>query len=448
MPRRNAALILALFFLLAAALAGCFAPQPTPLPSETPTSSATITITPFNAPTRTITLTPTIDPLRPWGRYATPNQTPVTQVPPPFETLARPSEARVLILLGTDSNAPYASRTDAIQLILYHPRLARASLISLPPDLMVYIPGFTMQRLQVAYALGGWFGLSETIQYNFGIRPNNYVLVHLDEFVRFIDKNLGGLDVPVLQAYPDPKLCGGIPTGTFHMTGAQVLCYIRFRIGTDEADRNRRQQEIFRLILLRMVQSGSLARLPDLFKSFDQTIESNLELPDLLNAVPLVLKLGDPNRFNYYHFNTSELDTWTLPEKLSPSVFLPKRNVILPVLQDAINFIQTPAPLSEVVKTYEAALTSVPSATITLTPSITPPRTNTPLLSRTPTISLTPTITSTATLTFTPSPTGPTSTPSITPTGPTPTPSITPTGPTPTITQTTSGNLDQGNPSH
>jgi LCP family protein required for cell wall assembly len=413
MVRRNAAVILTLFLLLTATLAGCFAPQPTPVPSETSTSSATITFTPSNTPTRTITPTPTFDPSRPWGRYAGPNQTPVTQVPPPFETLARPSEARVLILLGTDSNAPYASRTDAIQLILYHPRLAVASLISLPPDLMVYIPGFTMQRLQVAYALGGWFGLSETIQYNFGIRPNNYVLIHLDEFVRFIDKNLGGLDVPVLMAYADPKLCGGIPTGTFHMTGAQVLCYIRFRIGTD--DRNRRQQEIFRLIFLRMVQSGNLVRLPDLFKAFNQTIETNLELPDLLNAVPLVLKLGDPNRIHYYHFNTPELDTWILPEKLSPSVFLPKRKMMLPVLQDAINFIQTPAPLSEVVKTYEAALTNVPSATITLTPSNTPTRINTPLPSRTPTITRTPAVTPTPTLTFSPSPTGliPTSTQTI-----------------------------------
>lgn len=444
MARRNAAFILALFCLLAVSLAGCFAPQPTPVPSQTPTSSPTIPFTPSNPPTRTISPTPSFDPLQPWGRYAGPNQTlVVTQVPPPFETLARPSEVRVLVLLGTDSNAPYASRTDAISLIFYHPRLSRASLISLPPDLFVFIPGFTMQRLQVAYALGGWFGLADSIQYNFGIRPNSYVLVHLDEFVRFIDKNLGGIDIPVLKAYADPKLCGGIPTGTYHMTGAQTLCYIRFRVGTDEADRNRRQQEVFRLILLRMVQSGNLIHLPDLFKAFNQTIETNLDLPDLLDAVPLVLKLGDPNRINYYHFDTTELDTWNLPEKLAPSVFLPKRSVILPVLQDALNFIQTPAPLSEVVKTYEAAMTKVPSPTITLTPSKTPIRTNTPLASQTGTVARTPTITPTRTLTFTPSPTGPTSTPSITPTGPTPTvnltgftPTIPPTTFTPTITPT------------
>ena len=399
--------------------------------------------TPSNTPTRTITPAPTFDPQRPWGRYPGPNQTPVvTQIPPPFETLARPSEARVLVLMGTDSDAPYISRTDAIQLIFYHPRLARASLISLPPDLMVFIPGTTMQRLQIAYAVGGWFGLADTIQYNFGIRPNAYVLVHLDEFVRFIDKNLGGIDVPVLKAYADPKLCGGIPAGTYHMTGTQTLCYIRFRVGTDEADRNRRQQEVFRLILLRMVQSGNLARLPEMFKAFNATIETNLDLPDLLDAVPLVLKLGDPNRINYYHFDTSELDTWRLPEKLSPSVFLPKRSVMLPVLQDAINFIQTPAPLSEVIKTYEAALTRVPSATITLTPSVTPVRSPTVLSSRTATITRTPP------RTFTPSPTGPTKTPTITPTGPTPTATPTTEGYPPVPTATPSGSFDQGNLSH
>jgi polyisoprenyl-teichoic acid--peptidoglycan teichoic acid transferase len=440
MARRNAALILALFCLLAGTLAGCFTPQPTPEPSATPTPSATLALTPTQPPTKTITPSPTFDPQRPWGRFAGPNQTPVvTQVPAPFEALFRPAEVRVLVLMGTDTNAPYAARTDAIQLILYHPRLARASLISLPPDLMVYIPGVTMQRLQIAYALGGWFGLAETIQYNFGIRPNAYVLVHLDEFVRFVDKHLGGLDVPVVKAYADPKLCGGIPAGTYHMSGDQLLCYIRFRVGSDEADRNRRQQEVFRLVLLRMVQSGNLANLPELFKAFHASIETNLELNDLLDAIPLVLKLGDPNRMNYYHFDTEELETWKLPEKLSPSVFLPKRSVMQPVLQNAMNFIQTPAPLSEVVKTYEAALTFVPSTTNTRPVTITPTRTNTLQASRTPTPTLLRTATRTLTpsQTFTPSPTGPTPTPTITPTGPTPTNTLTPEGyPNVTITAT------------
>ncbi len=405
MGKRRLALILALLCLLAAALAGCLAPTPTEEPpTQTVESSAspTDTATPSATPTRTATPTPTYDVLRPWGRYAAPNQTPVTQVPPPANPLARPEEVRALLLMGTDRQAPYVGRTDAIQLLLYHPRLARASLISLPPDLLVYIPGTTMQRLQIAYALGGPYGMADTIQYNFGIRPNHYVLVHIDEFVNFIDRNLAGLDVPVLQPYANPKYCGGILPGTYHMTGSQVLCYIRFRVDADEAERNHRQQEVFRLILLRMVQSGSLARLPELVRAFGQVVETDLKLSDLVEAIPLVLRLGDPKRVNYYSFNTNELEIWKLPENLvASSVFLPKRAVMEPVLQDALNFIQTPAPLSEVVRTYEAALTNIPTATATRQLSATPTLTRT---GQAATVTGVRTATRTATRTLTPTP--------------------------------------------
>jgi LCP family protein required for cell wall assembly len=372
----------------------------------TPSLTTTPTLTPTLTATRTRVPTATYDSAQPWGSYAAPRQTPVTQVPPPLSDLSRPSEVQAIVLLGTDRNAPFVSRTDAIQIILYHPRLARASLISLPPDLMVYIPGYTMQRLQVAYAIGGWRGLADTLQYNFGIRPNHYVFVHVDEFVQFIDKYLKGLDVTIYHPYLDPKLCGGIPTGTFHMTGEQVLCYIRFRQGGDEADRNQRQQEIFRLILMRMVQSGNLNFLPDYYQAFRQTLETDMTLPDLLEAVPLVLKLGTPNRMAYYYFGEDELSPWKIPEDLSPAVFLPKRDAILPILQNAMGFIQTPVPLSEVVRTYEFAMTIIPTATASRTPTITPTATVTPRPSPTPT----------ASLTLTRSPTGASSTPTSTPT--------------------------------
>jgi LCP family protein required for cell wall assembly len=397
-------------------LTGCLSPTLTPTPeasstpSPTPSLTATPTLTPTLTPTRTRTLTATYDSAQPWGNYAAPRQTAVAPIPPPLSGVNRPSEVQAIVLMGTDRNAPFVSRTDAIQIILYHPRLARASLISLPPDLMVYIPGYTMQRLQVAYAIGGWHGLADTIQYNFGIRPNHYVFVHVDEFVQFIDKYLKGLDVTIYHPYLDPKLCGGIPTGTFHMTGEQVLCYIRFRLGSDEADRNQRQQEIFRLILMRMVQSGNLTLLPDYYQAFRQTLETNLTLPELLEAVPLVLKLGTPNRMAYYYFGEDELSTWKIPEDLSPAVFLPVREAMLPVLQNAMGFVQTPSPLSEIIKTYESAMTIVPTATASRTPTITP--------------------------TYTLTPRSTTAQPTGTGTQFTPTPSSTAGGPTPTPTQT------------
>ncbi len=431
MPGENRPLVLGILSLLLAlvVLASCGTPQPSPTPAQSATATASVlpSVTPSATAylTRTPTPTATYDTLRPWGSYPTPRYTPMTPIPPPLSGLVLDREVQALVLVGTDRNVPFIGRTDAILLMLYHPRLGRASIISLPPDLLVYIPGYTMQRLEVSYALGGGRMLSQTIEYNFGIRPVHWALVHLDEFTQFIDKTLGGLDVTVLQAYPDPKLCGGIPTGVFHMSGEQVLCYIRFRLGTNESDRNRRQQEVFRTILLRLLQNGNLARLPEIYAAFQKTVETNLALPDMLGYIPFALKLGDPSRINFYQLS-KDLPTWEMPNETGRRVFLAERAYIQPVLQQAANFLLTPAPLAEIVRTLEFQLTNVPSPTAsrTITPTLPATATRTVTLTRTRTATLP---TSTRTLT-----------PTITPTGPTRTPTLTPTGPTPTRTATSS----------
>ena len=247
-------------------LSSCLGPRPTatgtvsPPPPSTATATASATASLTAPPSALPSLSPTFDPSRPWLPFASPQATSQLPVPPPLGQLAVPGEVRSLVLLGTSANSPFIARTDAIMLILYHPRLARASVVSLPPDLMVYIPGFTMQRLSTAYALGGEYLLRRTIEYNFGIRPDNWAVIHQDDLKNFVDDFLNGLDIDVVKAYPDYRICGGIPTGVFHMNGDQVYCYISFRQGNDEADRNRRQQEVFRAILLRMLFGGNLLR--------------------------------------------------------------------------------------------------------------------------------------------------------------------------------------------
>ena len=422
----------ALLIALSLILSACSTPTPGPAATLTPSPTQTqyhaflpsATITPVPTPTFTPTVTSTIDPAHPWLPFPGPQTTSAAPIPPPFPALSLPDEVQSLVLMGTDTDAPFVGRTDAILLVLYHPRLGRASVISLPPDLMVYIPGFTMQRLNTAYALGGEHLLRQTILYNFGIRPDHWAVVHLDSFTTFIDSVLGGLDVNVVQGYPNPKFCGGIPTGVFHMTGAQVLCYVTFRLDTDEADRNRRQQEVFRAILLRMLRNGHLSRLPDMVNFFEHSVETDLTLGQLTADIPLALELGDPAHLALFHFSDDELKSWVLKSAISQTVFMPNRTAIGGLLANAAGFIQTPAPLSDIVLTEAYELTNVPTLTSTGITTPTSTRTITPLPtltftpSRTPTITLTPTITPTGP-TATPSPTGPT------PTGPTPTPSLT-----------------------
>ncbi|MBI4927577.1 MAG: LCP family protein [Anaerolineae bacterium] len=397
--------ILAAVLLIAAC--GLLPGGATPTPDRTATPSATPSAT--STPSLTPSLTPTPIPpgsLPVWSTYPAPRLTAVTPVPPPFGQLALPEGMRSLLLVGLDRPGPFRGRADAVMLVLYHPRLAKASLISLPPDLFVYLPGYTMQRLSSAYPVGGSAMTLDTLEYNLGIRPDDWLVANLDDFSLLVD-NLEGLVVPVLEAQPGQ--CGDILyPGDVIMTGEQALCFARLRIGADEGARSLRQQELLSLVLTRMTQSGNLLRLPDLYTLFSRRVDSSLTLADLLGNLELALKLGDANRLAYFQFQDQQMSLWQISEQPPATVFLPRREGIQRLLADAIAFANQPRPLTELVVTLQYQLTVSPSPTIppTLTPS--PTITPTPLESPTPTPTITltttggPTVTPTITLTLAP----------------------------------------------
>ncbi len=372
---------LALAWLILPACKRGFNPWPatrTPTPTLTPSPTRTITPTPSITPTVTQTRTPTPFPAvrstwPAWQALPTARYPVITPIPAALTAVNLPDEVRVAALLGTDRSSPFVGRTDAMLLVFYHPRLARASLLSLPPDLLVYIPGYTMQRLNVAYAQGGSRVLADTLQYNFGVRPDWWALVHLDDFSRFVD-DLGGLDIDVFQTYPpeDPPEAGDpcveIPTGRVHLNGEQTLCYARLRLGRDEAARSRRQQEVFHQVFNKMLGEGNLLRLPEFYENYRYSLESNLTRDDLLQAVPLAIRLGDPQRIGYFQIPAAALTPWQLPGKATAEVFLPDQGVLAGQVQQAVDFVLTPSPLSDAVLTVQAIYSATPPPTATPAP--------------------------------------------------------------------------------
>jgi LCP family protein required for cell wall assembly len=375
--------LLAVGMLLAACAEA--APEPTAAPSATVSPSLTSTPLPSATPIPVIRTQRSV--------YPTARLTPVTPVPPPLDGVQLPVEARVLALVGGDSLSPFPGRSDALILIFYHPRLGRASLLSIPPDLFGYIPGYTMQRINTAWAVGGFPLLADTLEYNLGVRPDDYVFVHLDDFVYFID-DLGGLELTITEELP--VICSDIPPGTNLLTGDQVMCYLRFRRGSDELGRNLRQQEILRRIIQRMASGGTLVRLPEYFAAYRNSVESSLSLDEILDMVPFFLRLSDADHLGFFQIKGEALIPWKYPNRLEPEVFLPRPDAVRAQVQDAINYILTPAVSSDRLITLVYELTISPTPTVTRTPTAT----------ATITPTLPPTSSPTVTATFTPTPTG------------------------------------------
>lgn len=415
------------------ALVACWTGAPQTSTPEQPSSTTSATLPPASS------ATPSASPgaLPAWGNYPPPSLSPARPIPTPYGRLPLPPGTKVYVLLGVDRDYPYLGRTDAILILLFNPQNRRASLLSVPPNLFVYLPGYTMQRLNVAYAQGGFALLSLALEYNFGLRPEKYLLAHKNDFAEFVDE-LGGLTIQLDRDEPD--LCEGMKAGRLRLDGEMVLCYVRSRSPTSEHARSLRQLQVAQLIFERLAQGGNLARLRDLFDIFGKRVETNLSLQELFDLVPLALELAAPGRIGSFTFEPQDVEPWNLSDAGGAVVLLPRPEPLKRVLDTAVAFLSTPAPPSVLVTTFIAQATTsptptkTPTATLTLTrtatrvrtstptrPTRTPTRTRTPARSRTPSVTHTPTVTPTPTETETPTQT-------LTPTeSPTPTPTETPT---------------------
>jgi len=244
-----------------------------------------------------------------------------------------------------------------------------------------------------------------------------------------------------------------LPAGTHRMNGDKAYCYVAYD-GGDEVNRTRRQQQILQLLFTKLVQNGRLARLPVLYASYQDHLETDISLVDLLLRVPLALRLGDPDRVSYFVLGWEQLQQWELPDNTKTQVLLPREEEVAKVFDQAVAAISAPSPLGEIVLTYEAqvtiavALTQTAQATpyATIWPTNTPVWTNTPQPTQSgqPTVTGTPTPVGQPTATRTPTQPGQptatrTSTATITPTGAaTPQPTATQSGPYPIPTATQS----------
>ena len=138
-------------------------------------------------------------------------------------------------------------------------------LTSLMRDLYVEIPGHRNAKLNSAYAQGGINELYATIEQNFGITMDGYVLVDFNDFEQVIDY-IGGIDLTLTQKeanylrttnYISNPAYRNVVAGTQHMNGNQVLGYCRIRkVPTetehDDFGRTQRQRIVLEKIFEKM----------------------------------------------------------------------------------------------------------------------------------------------------------------------------------------------------
>ncbi len=162
-------------------------------------------------------------------------------------------EERAELATGGD----VGQRTDTIMLL--HSGSGGATLVSLPRDSYVEIPGRRgRDRLNAAYAYGGPPLLISTVEGATGLRIDHYAEIGLGGFVDAVDA-VGGVDLCVPEAIKDPKAALNIKAGCQELDGPTALGYVRTRAVGNDFGRVERQRAFLAALVAKATSPATLA---------------------------------------------------------------------------------------------------------------------------------------------------------------------------------------------
>jgi LCP family protein required for cell wall assembly len=243
-----------------------------------------------------------------------------------------------ILLLGSDQRPNDGGfRTDTIQLLTINPSAGTVKLTAFPRDLYVYIPGYTVQRINTAFGWGGFDALADTMEYNFGVKPEYYVLINLWSFVEVIE-SIGGITVDIGRDLCDHRDDFGqycVSQGTMWMGGETALWYVRSRYSTSDLDRGRRQQEILEAVFNKLISLNGLSRAPDIYDIYTQNVTTNLSFDVLSSFIPIAAHLANTQEIGNYSIGAGQLYNWI--NYSGAMVLVPVREPVLETMRQVIS---------------------------------------------------------------------------------------------------------------
>ncbi|ASU85564.1 LytR family transcriptional regulator [Nocardiopsis gilva YIM 90087] len=151
-------------------------------------------------------------------------------------------------------------RTDTI-MVLYVPDSGKPTIISVPRDSYVTIPGIGDNKINAAFSTalgGGPSTLVQTFEQESGVRIDHYVEIGFAGFVDIVDA-VGGVEMCPKEDMKDPKSGLDLKAGCQTMDGATALGYVRTRASARaDLDRIQRQREFFSKLVDKATSPGTL----------------------------------------------------------------------------------------------------------------------------------------------------------------------------------------------
>jgi LCP family protein required for cell wall assembly len=149
----------------------------------------------------------------------------------------------------------------------------------------VKIKGHGWDKINSAFAYGGYQLTQETVQDFLGIKLHNYVVVDFQGFKDLVDV-IGGVDINVEKRmyYYDPYANFEIDLrpGKQHMDGKTAMQYVRYRDEEGDIGRIRRQQKFIMALYQQIASKNIIAKMPGVSKQIMSMIKTDLSLKEMM----------------------------------------------------------------------------------------------------------------------------------------------------------------------
>jgi polyisoprenyl-teichoic acid--peptidoglycan teichoic acid transferase len=215
-----------------------------------------------------------------------------------------------ILLVGVDerkNSQEQTYRTDSLILASVDPQTQQIAMVSIPRDTRIEIPKRGLDKINAAAAYGGLNMTVAVVQQLTGVKVDGYVKTNFDGFKDIID-TLGGVTVNVeknMYYETGDKVDGviNLKKGEQLLDGSKALQYARFRHDTyADITRTARQQIILKAVAKKLMQPGTITKIPTLVSQFSAVVDTNLPPADLLTLAKVAV-----------NYDSSKVISQTLP---------------------------------------------------------------------------------------------------------------------------------------
>jgi LCP family protein required for cell wall assembly len=150
------------------------------------------------------------------------------------------------------------ARSDTIMILHVPSNGTRPTLVSIPRDSYVPIPGNGYNKINAAYAIGGPKLLIETVQNVTGLRIDHYMGIGFGGLVSVVN-DVGGVRMCLPGPMKDPKAGLNLKAGCQTLNGDQALGFVRTRnFAASDLQREQDQRVLVKALLSKMTSIGTL----------------------------------------------------------------------------------------------------------------------------------------------------------------------------------------------